>query len=183
MNVQRKVKRKSNTDAVSPVIGVMLMIVVTIIIAAVVSAFAGGFASDQKKTPSAQIDVQLKTAQDSSDAWYSQLIFTHKGGDPIATRDLRIVIWNQTGTRIVTDGSTDNDGYPCKIENGLCDDEQNKFGNTTWANGDILATRDATSTAYILGSGLPLYAGKTVTVDIVYIPTNQLIFHKEVMAS
>jgi FlaG/FlaF family flagellin (archaellin) len=183
MNVQRNVKSNSNTDAVSPVIGVMLMIVVTIIIAAVVSAFAGGFAESQKKTPSAQIDVQLKEDSDSSGTWFSKLVFTHKGGDPIATRDLRIVIWNQTGTKIVTDGSTANDGYPCKIVNGLCDDEQNKFGNTTWANGDILATNSADSTKDLLGSGTPLYKGKTITVDIVYIPTNELIFHKEVMAS
>jgi archaeal type IV pilus assembly protein PilA len=183
MNVQKNAKRGVNTDAVSPVIGVMLMIVVTIIIAAVVSAFAGGFAESQKKTPSAQIDVQLKEDQDSSGTWYAKLVFAHKGGDPLATRDLRIVIWNQTGTRIVTDGSTDNDGYPCKIENGLCDDEQNKFGNTTWSNGDILATNSADSTEDLLGSGSPLYKGKTIAVDIVYTPTNELIFHKDVMAS
>jgi FlaG/FlaF family flagellin (archaellin) len=182
MNVQRKVKRKSNTDAVSPVIGVMLMIVVTIIIAAVVSAFAGGFAESQKKTPSAQIDVQLKTAQDASNAWYSQLIFTHKGGAPLQTRDLRIIVWNQSGVKIVTDGNTNNGGYPCKLVNGFCED-QNMFGNSTWANGDILATNGAASTVELLGSGSPLYQGKTITLDIVYIPTNELIFHKEVMAS
>jgi FlaG/FlaF family flagellin (archaellin) len=172
----------ANTDAVSPVIGVMLMIVVTIIIAAVVSAFAGGFADDQKKTPSAQIDVQLKENQDISGAWYSQMVFTHKGGDPIRTRDLRIVTWNQSGVKKVTDGSLETTDYPCKIVNGACD-PVNLFGNMTWVNGDILATLDAGSTAKILGSGTPLYKGKTITVDIVYIPSNELLLHKEVMAS
>jgi len=174
--------RYANTDAVSPVIGVMLMIVVTIIIAAVVSAFAGGFADAQKKTPSARIDVQLKENQDISGTWYSQVVFTHKGGDPLPTRDLRIVTWNQSGVKKVTDGSLESADYPCKLVNGACD-PVNLFGNTTWMNGDILATLDAGSTAKILGSGTPLYKGKTITVDIVYIPSNELLFHKEVMAS
>ncbi|MDP3565376.1 MAG: type IV pilin, partial [Methanoregula sp.] len=34
--------KRNNSNAVSPVVGVMLMLVVVIIIAAVVSAFAGG---------------------------------------------------------------------------------------------------------------------------------------------
>lgn len=83
-------KQKSylNSEAVSPVIGVMLMLVVTIIVAAAVSAFAGGFADDQKETPVAQIDVQLKAGGS-----YPKLVFTHLGGDPLKTGDLKIVTY------------------------------------------------------------------------------------------
>ena len=166
MNVQRKVKSKSNTDAVSPVIGVMLMIVVTIIIAAIVSAFAGGFADQQKKTPSAQIEVTLISAVNSSGLTTPQLIFTHKGGDPVDTRDLKIVA-TVNGQKHVTDGSllwsnaatnfnqasftagtgsfVTNDGYPCELGSngsgtgGGCA-SGGEWGNFTFMNGDILTT-------------------------------------------
>lgn len=216
-----KRKRDVSTDAVSPVIGVMLMIVVTVIIAAVVSAFAGGFAGDQKKTPSVQIDVQLNTVKDSAGEWYSQIRFIHKGGDPIKTRDLRIITWNRyalscsagdsqcndrvaahpDGFQHVTDGSSygipfnaieftnstgssvSNDGYPCKLVDGTCTIESNRFGNSTWMNGDVLASKDATSSASVIGSGVALYPGRTISVDIVYLPTNTLLFHKDVMSA
>jgi len=182
MNVKRIMKRESNTEAVSPVIGVMLMIVVTIIIAAVVAAFAGGFADSQKKTPSAQLDVQLKPAQDASDNWYSQLVFTHKGGDPLKTQDLRIVTYNTTDGKTILEGSSNAAEYPCKVVNGACDGV-NWFGNYTWRNGDILATVDAQSSADLMGSGSLLSQGNVVTVDIVYVPSNTLIFHKDVVSS
>jgi FlaG/FlaF family flagellin (archaellin) len=51
--------RRNADDAVSPVVGVMLMLVVTIIIAAVVSAFAGGLASEQKKAPTAAMEMRI----------------------------------------------------------------------------------------------------------------------------
>jgi FlaG/FlaF family flagellin (archaellin) len=84
----KKERRKLNSEAVSPVIGVMLMLVVTIIVAAAVSAFAGGFADDQKETPVAQIDVQLKT-----EGSYPKLVFTHLGGDALDTSDLKIITY------------------------------------------------------------------------------------------
>jgi FlaG/FlaF family flagellin (archaellin) len=182
MNVQKKLNRGANTDAVSPVIGVMLMIVVTVIIAAVVAAFAGGFAESQKKTPTVQIDVQLREDQDSSGTWYSQLIFTHKGGDPLPTHDLKIITWNNQSVEHVIDGSNvTSPRYPCKIVNGECL-LTTEFGNSTWMNGDILATVNADSTSAILGFG-SFSPGTTVSVDIVYAPTNELLFHRDVIAS
>ncbi|MBP2134402.1 FlaG/FlaF family flagellin (archaellin) [Methanomicrobium sp. W14] len=67
---------KSESDAVSPVVGVMLMLVVTIIIAAVVSGFAGGIMTSSDKTPQATI----KGTFSLSDG----MRITHTGGDPIA---------------------------------------------------------------------------------------------------
>ena len=179
MNVQKKRKSKSNTDAVSPVIGVMLMIVVTIIIAAIVSAFAGGFADQQKKTPSTQIEVTLQMGVNSTGSSVPQLVFTHKGGDPVATHDLRIVTF-LNGQKHVTDGSlfygntannyatsmvngawpsthfTSNNGYPCKVDStGAClSDSSGYWGNTTFMNGDIMTTNinDPTALQSILGT-------------------------------
>ncbi len=54
-----KEKMRKNTDAVSPVVGVMLMLVVTIIIAAVVSAFAGGMVSNQQKAPTGTFECKI----------------------------------------------------------------------------------------------------------------------------
>jgi FlaG/FlaF family flagellin (archaellin) len=54
-----KENMRKNTEAVSPVVGVMLMLVVTIIIAAVVSAFAGGMASNQQKAPTGTFECTI----------------------------------------------------------------------------------------------------------------------------
>ncbi|MFA5397057.1 MAG: type IV pilin N-terminal domain-containing protein [Methanogenium sp.] len=77
-------KNYRNTDAVSPVVGVMLMLVVTIIIAAVVSAFAGGLSGDTQKAPQAQI----KGYYSISDG----LTIEHVGGDAIPTVDVTVMI-------------------------------------------------------------------------------------------
>ncbi len=47
----KQIKNNLNSEAVSPVIGVMLMLVVTVIIAAVVSGFAGNMGFDKKTGP------------------------------------------------------------------------------------------------------------------------------------
>lgn len=171
-------ERGRDNDAVSPVIGVMLMIVVTIIIAAIVSAFAGGFSDQQKKTPSSQIEVTLRQAVNSSGFPAPQLIFTHKGGDPVATSDLMIVT-HIDGQKHVTDGSLDyenaanhfaasqvggvwpathftsNDGYPCKwrMNTRTCD-PTGMWGNFTLLNGDILTMNvdDPNTLASVLGT-------------------------------
>jgi len=95
--------KRWNTDAVSPVVGVMLMLVVTIIIAAVVSAFAGGLASDTSKAPQASLSVVavIKDIQDTDkNDWKptypvdftakNGLLFEHMGGDAFALSDISI---------------------------------------------------------------------------------------------
>jgi flagellin-like protein len=75
-----------NADsAVSPVIGVLLMLVVTIIIAAVVSGFAGGLAGGVSKSPQASVDCSV-------DLPGHQMVFEHKGGDPFALKDVKVVL-------------------------------------------------------------------------------------------
>jgi len=64
-----------NSDAVSPVVGVMLMLVVTIIIAAVVSAFAGGVSQSTPKAPQVNIGAEVRNS--------SYIIIDHEGGDAL----------------------------------------------------------------------------------------------------
>ena len=77
-----------NTEAVSPVVGVMLMLVVTIIIAAVVSAFAGGMADNQQKAPSGNFECKI-----INDGTWGGSDFTLKVlavSEPIPTKDIKI---------------------------------------------------------------------------------------------
>jgi len=95
--------KQMNTEAVSPVVGVMLMLVVTIIIAAVVSGFAGGMAGDTKPAPQATItctgiidDIQDTNKADWAPTYPTDftakngLLFEHKGGDAFALSDIYI---------------------------------------------------------------------------------------------
>ncbi|MFA5237250.1 MAG: type IV pilin N-terminal domain-containing protein [Methanoregula sp.] len=85
-------KTKQNEHAVSPVVGVMLMLVVTIIIAAVVSAFAGGLVAQKERAPQATLDCHI-TWDGGAMSGVPGPIFTmkHLGGDPINTRNVKLV--------------------------------------------------------------------------------------------
>ncbi len=76
-------------DAVSPVVGVMLMLVVTIIIAAVVSGFAGGLATGKEKAPQVSLDTHIQLTGGMAGA--PSMIIKHMGGDPINTKDTKLV--------------------------------------------------------------------------------------------
>lgn len=84
-------------SAVSPVIGVLLMLVVTIIIAAVVSGFAGGLAGTQQKAPQASFDVKTQYPINSNGISANlngfDIMFTHKGGDTISTKNTQIITY------------------------------------------------------------------------------------------
>lgn len=75
-------------DAVSPVVGVMLMLVVTIIIAAVVSGFAGGLAGGKEKAPQVSLETHITLAE----GWTpTEMTIKHLGGDPINTKNVKLV--------------------------------------------------------------------------------------------
>jgi FlaG/FlaF family flagellin (archaellin) len=90
----------SKEGAVSPVVGVMLMLVVTIIIAAVVSAFSGSMATGKEKAPQASLDCRI-VLDDGAMTGTPGPVFTmkHMGGDPINTKNVRLVTsWvNESG--------------------------------------------------------------------------------------
>ncbi len=81
----KQIKNNLNSEAVSPVIGVMLMLVVTVIIAAVVSGFAGDMGLDKKTGPNVVLsqpvldfDSNVTTGDLIKIIWYA----TPHGGDP-----------------------------------------------------------------------------------------------------
>jgi len=84
--VRKKRIRPARDDAVSPVVGVMLMLVVTIIIAAIVSSFAGGLGSTSGTAPTATLAVKMSAGPNDTN-----VTIEHLGGDPLATKDLKIV--------------------------------------------------------------------------------------------
>lgn len=75
---------RRNTNAVSPVVGVMLMLVVTIVIAAIVSAFAGGLQSNTQKTPNVQITAHYSQSQGM---W-----FENEGPDDLSTGSINVYV-------------------------------------------------------------------------------------------
>lgn len=199
-----KKHRDLNSEAASPVIGVMLMLVVTIIVASAVSAFAGGFASDQEKAPVAQLDVQLKPGDGAP-----KLVLTHLGGDPLDTGELKIITYyheishspsevtEEEIFKHTTDGSLDpmntinnfdaveyeagnssfvsNDGYPCTISNG---DPVKYWGNSTMMQGDIYTTINAISLESVITT--QDVGDEHVEVEIIHIPSGKTILSKEV---
>jgi len=80
MMLQRYLK-KSDDDAISPVIGIMLMLVVTIIIAAVVAAFSTGLISDTEVPPNAVLDVSLDACYDGGFSSYPMFSIGYVSGD------------------------------------------------------------------------------------------------------
>ncbi|WP_281767467.1 type IV pilin N-terminal domain-containing protein [Methanoculleus bourgensis] len=83
---RREPRPDRRDDAVSPVVGVMLMLVVTIIIAAIVSSFAGGLGSSSGKAPVATLGIEMSAGPNDRN-----VTIEHLGGDPLATKDLKIV--------------------------------------------------------------------------------------------
>ena len=141
--------RRINSEAVSPVVGVMLMLVVVIIIAAVVSAFAGGLSTSKEKSPAATIR-----------GTYSQsagLKIEHTGGNVIPTintivqirlsktfgnAEHHVYIVNKSSITDSTGQCTDTSPYHCWLTPG------GMSGIKSFAGGD---------TAYIL----PPYSNRT----------------------
>ena len=90
-----KYRKTDHEHAVSPVVGVMLMLTVTIIIAAVVSAFAGGMATGKEKAPQVSLETHIKLNGGMSGG--PSMIIKHMGGDPINTKDIKLMTsWANT---------------------------------------------------------------------------------------
>lgn len=101
LHIRGDTMKQRSEDAVSPVVGVMLMLVVTIIIAAVVSAFAGGIAGETRQAPTASLDVKVYSLKDFGSYYTPEMTIRHLSGDPLPTRDLRIVTYVRDESGIV----------------------------------------------------------------------------------
>lgn len=189
---------KQNEHAVSPVIGVMLMIVVTIIIAAIVSAFAGDLSGGESTAPVASIQCSIV----KTNSTYATLTMTHLSGDPISTKNTRIIvsykdangnpiqtrtsgssvsILNSAGTSVTVTvpyladprvGTLDSTGSALTAIN---------YGNYIWNTGQVITTGNAAGFAAILGkTPVNVAVGDTFNIKLVDTNSQKTIFEKDV---
>lgn len=180
----------SKESGVSPVIGVMLILVVTIIIAAVVSAFAAGLSDTSVKTPVASFEFKVYSNYQAAsygniDEGYLEA--TMKSGQTIDTSDLKIVSYHEDEngnlaqyefeqTNISDAGSADwgkNKLNVFRVQNF----GYNVFGydGTYWHTGEKFSG----GAEYVLNVAYP-QAGDKIEVNMVYKPTNAIIWSDEV---
>ncbi len=144
----RQQEKKEN--AVSPVIGVMLMLVITIIVAAVITGFATDLSKDVEKTPTTFFEAQ-----------YSDGKFTlkHKGGDPIALKDI------QLGLEQIGGGTTNNYiTFTYTEEDGGLTVRGQSSANAVVSTGDVIQVKR-----------MPVDNGATAAWTLTYKKTNGLI--------
>jgi FlaG/FlaF family flagellin (archaellin) len=182
-----KMKFFEDSRAVSPVIGVMLMLVVTVIIAAVVSAFSAGLTDTTADTPVAAFDFKVystyhpSTTDEKTNAGYIEA--TMKSGEPIDTADLKIVSIHED-----EDGNTIMKEFEKSVESvgafgtlnvfrSMHDGSAECFGvvGTYWHTGQKF-TGGAES---VLNVAYP-NVGDKIGIDMVYKPTNTIIWSDEV---
>lgn len=80
---------KQNTDAVSPVVGVMLMLTLVIILAAVISGFAGGIAGSSNSGSLIEITAETKIINSGSNTSKFEIDILSVS-DPVSTKDLKL---------------------------------------------------------------------------------------------
>lgn len=158
-------KLNKNEEGVSPVIGVILMVAITVILAAVIAAFVFGMGPPES-SPQAQF-VVTDHANPLTSAATGIVEIQHKGGDPISSPDVKLIISDSSGTTetLVWDGvdnwlSTSND----------MDTTPNTLG-TTLEVGDKFTIQEMNN----------VYASSgTYTVQIIHVPTSQFLLDTKV---
>ena len=101
-----KKSMRKNTDAVSPVVGVMLMLSVTVILAAVVSAYAGGTVMPAQKAPSGTFECKIVNGGTWDNSGFTINVLSVS--EPIPTKDVKLITsWRAsdgTADTVVTTG-------------------------------------------------------------------------------
>jgi archaeal type IV pilus assembly protein PilA len=197
MNYLKRTTRKNSDEAVSPVVGVMLMLVVTIIIAAVVSGFAGGLiGGNNQKTPTLTLDAKIiSTGSDTGSGFYATILSI---SDPIPTSNLQVITSWKTKSR--TDGGTLIGGATAssstKVPYGFGpgvsanmsltapnSQAEQWFGNYTLMQGTGIIA-ESSDTSKVLGSNWQnLKLGDSVNIRVVHIPTQKVIFQKDIVVT
>ena len=174
-------------SGVSPIIGVMLMLVVTIIIAATVSAFSTGLTDTTADTPVAAFEFKVysvyqpSTVQGVIDNGYIEA--TMKSGEAIDTSDLKIISYHddENGTPVSKEfeKSAETVGAygSLNVFRSMHDWSSNCFGvvGTYWHTGEKFTG----GSGYVLGLSNP-EAGDKIEINILYKPTNTVIWSDEV---
>jgi len=126
---------RNQTDAVSPVVGVMLMLAVTVMIAAIVSTYAGGFSGSSEKSPQSSIRATPVLAQNNINPG---IYFEHEGGDPFLLSSINVVLRsgdNETSLSTNDLGSGNIQNFSEVGNSGENSDATIKAGDTFFVGG------------------------------------------------
>ncbi|MEA1985724.1 MAG: type IV pilin N-terminal domain-containing protein [Euryarchaeota archaeon] len=199
----------NNSKATSPVIGIMLMVVVTVILAAAVSSYSSGMMTTTTVAPTAVFDVsvQKNAIGDMGPAYpFSYLTIKEVTGDSIKTKDLKIITVDAGGNVTEVLPSSGNTNYyytygastynrngttpywngPEYFGTGSEASMAKDFGNYTLKPG-IAMTADEYSN-YVGTTGMEVMfsewssvsSGDIVTIKIMHIPSQKVIFQKDI---
>lgn len=150
----------NNSDAVSPVIGVILMVAITVILAAAIgsSVFGQGPA---ESAPQSNIEITPINITGTGDAATVYLKLEHLGGDPIHFDDT-------SATKVTAS------------LNGASSGEVNAVGLGTMSVGDVKELKLVNSdNEEVFGDKTPA-TGNTVTIKIIDVKSSQLIADKNI---
>lgn len=144
-----------NTEASSPVIGVILMVAITVILAAVIAVLAFGLGGDAQKTPVAAIVVM-----NNQDTPEPDIKIVHKGGDRLIGGGWKLSIV-QVGHPVafITASPASDFGVG----------EQFSAFNTTAGNASNLTDKG-------FDGGVPLERGKSYDVKFIEYPSEALLY-------
>lgn len=177
---------KNNTDAVSPVVGVMLMLVVTIIIAAVVSGFAGGLigSGNNQKTPTVAMDVSI--VNNTAGMNFTATVLSTS--EPIPTRNLILSsVWTKTGSY---GGGNSSAKIPYGYGPGITGTPSlttpgpnQYFGNFTLVQGTGLVVDNSEINGLLGTNSHNLNVGDSVTLRLVFTPTMKTVWQKNIIVT
>lgn len=168
-----------DTDAVSPVIGVILMVAITVILAAVIGTFVLGL-GDQVGSSAPQATLNL----DASSGDPSEINLEHNGGDGLHSDNTRMVIEYGSISWTVNPGSPDDvfsvgDSVTISISqididgDGIADKTQMSVGSG-WSG---FSAVDHTGTDDTISSG------NAVSVKIIDTKSQKVIYKSEITAA
>jgi len=154
---------------VSPVIGVILMVAITVILAAVIASFVFGMGGKVKAAPNAQIMLEDNDDMVNTTGEADKLFdIVHYGGDTLKCNEIKLVVSVKGGntSTLVWDGtdSFDSDELTCNVSDGLI------------SVGDRYTVEETSGGAQFVDE-----VPATITLKIIHIPTNSIIFEGDVL--
>ncbi len=146
-------KMFNNSDAVSPVIGVILMVAITVILAAAIGSSVFG-QGPEKSAPQANIEITPVSAYNGTTSTGASVKFEHLGGDSINFGS------NETAKVMISIGGDDS----------------------TAIDATSLGKMDAGSakTLDLPNTFTTIISGTSVNFKVIDVETNQLILDKDV---
>ena len=200
---------QNNSKATSPVIGVMLMVVVTVILAAAVSSYSSGMVSTTSTAPTAVFDVKIEKnaiGDMGPDFPFSYISIKEITGDAMQSKDLKIITIDAGNnvTEVLPNSGNTNYNYYSSYSNstvyvngtspylnnpsdgyfGTSPDKN--FGNYTVKSGVVMVADEysnyngTTGMEAMFSEWSSVKDGDWVTVRIIHIPSQKVIFQTEV---